>query len=125
MAGKGRVENLRPPVKGERRGGRRKGSPNKKTSDLVRKASEAGLLPHEWLAAVMRGDAIKGISAADLTIERRIECAIAAAPYFAAKRKEISGPGGGPIATVDYSKMSAAQLEALEPVLASLVRAGA
>ena len=34
---------------------------------------------------------------------------------------EITGPGGGPIQTVDLTKLSDAQLLALEPVLASLV----
>jgi hypothetical protein len=42
----------------------------------------------------------------------------------APRRKEISGPDGGPVQTVDLSKLTDEQLAALEPVLAMLAGSG-
>lgn len=101
--------------------GRPKGSKNKKDLERVQQAAALGMLPHEFLAAVARGDTFDGYQP---TFDERIRCAESAAKFYAAAKKEISGPGGGPVAVVDYSKMSAAQLEALEPVLAALLKGG-
>jgi hypothetical protein len=76
--------------RGERRGGRKKGARNKRT--LAQIALAQGLeTPLDYLLAVMRDET------AD--IDRRMECAVAAAPYMHAKLKaiETSGKEGQPI----------------------------
>jgi hypothetical protein len=75
---------------GERRGGRKKGTRNKRTLAQIALA-EGDETPLAYLLAVMRDET------AD--IERRMECAIAAAPYMHAKLKaiEVSGKEGEPI----------------------------
>ena len=108
--------------KGERRGGRQKGTPNKRDTEMVKRAAEAGLLPHEFLAAIARGDQLPGMEG--VTFEHRIRCAESASPYFASKRREITGLGGGPLQVIDYSKLSKEQLVALEPVFTALLQSG-
>jgi hypothetical protein len=44
------------------------------------KAESKGMLPHELLAAVARGDEIDGVTP---TLEMRLDAAKAAAPYYA------------------------------------------
>ena len=87
MAGSRPGRGSRP---GERRGGRKKGTRNKRTLAQIALA-EGDETPLAYLLAVMRDET------AD--IERRMECAIAAAPYTHAKLKatEVSGKEGEPI----------------------------
>jgi hypothetical protein len=68
------------PVGYPKSGGRKAGTPNKRTQELIDNAEGAGLLPHELLAAVARGEEIDGVVP---TFEQRIDAAKACAPYFA------------------------------------------
>lgn len=88
------------PQKGERRGGRQKGTPNKKTAKLLEGVAAGGMTPLEFLLAVMRGTLPerKEDDTATLESERfglRFEAAKAAAPYVHAKRTQIEGTGEG------------------------------
>jgi len=76
---------------GERRGGRKRGTPNKRSVAQVETAAAGGLTPLEQLLKVMRDPSAP--------LERRMYCAIAAAPYCHAKLKAIEHTGleGGPI----------------------------
>jgi hypothetical protein len=76
---------------GERRGGRRKGTPNRNSVAQVEAAAAGGLMPLEHLLAVMRDP--------NESEDRRLSAAIAAAPYCYRKLKAIehTGQEGGPI----------------------------
>lgn len=65
---------------GERRGGRKAGTPNKTTQSVIDRAKAKGMLPHEFLAAVARGEEIDGITP---TFEQRVDAAKACAPFYA------------------------------------------
>lgn len=72
---------------GQRPGaGRPAGSRNRRTSETLAKASAAGLLPHEFLCAVARGEVIDGHAP---TFAERMTAAAAAAPYFAPRLAQI------------------------------------
>lgn len=84
------------PAKGPQKGGRPPGTPNKFSVKAREWAEAAGELPHEFLCRVARGDIIQQWQkdpATNLfhkteiapTLEERIDCAKAAAPYFAPK----------------------------------------
>lgn len=60
--------------------GRPKGSANKMTRLAREQAAEAGMLPHEFLAAVARGEPVDGYVP---TFEDRLDAAKAAAPFYA------------------------------------------
>lgn len=83
---------------GERRGGRKPGVPNKKNAERIARAEASGMLPHEFLLAVTRGEQIGDHTP---TFDERLEAAKAAAPYYAPRLAAIdaqhSGPDGGPI----------------------------
>lgn len=108
--------------------GRRKGSVNSVTLESRAKAMETGLLPHEWLLSVMRGEPQKqkilfqtkdeaGIVISEEWIEKeyypefdvRVDCGKAAAPYYAPKltfqEVDVTGDSGGvmfvPITNLD------------------------
>ena len=76
--------------KGERRGGRQKGTPNKRTTELYAKVTE-GETPLEYLLRRMR----------DKTVDDsvRTHCAVAAAPYCHPRlaSTEITGANKGPL----------------------------
>ena len=76
---------------GERRGGRRRGTPNRKSVAQVEAAAAGGLMPLEHLLAVMRD-----LSESE---DRRMYAAVAAAPYCHCKLKAVehSGPEEKPI----------------------------
>ena len=76
---------------GERRGGRKRGTPNKRSVAQLEAAVAGGLMPLEQLLKVMRDPSAP--------LERRMYCAIAAAPYCHAKLKAIvhAGQEGRPI----------------------------
>ncbi len=66
--------------------GRPMGAATQRTREIADKAAASGLLPHEFLLRVVRGEAIDGTvpSFAD-----RLEAAKAAAPYFAPKLSSV------------------------------------
>jgi hypothetical protein len=68
------------PVGYPKSGGRKAGTPNRRTQELVDTAEGQGMLPHELLAAVARGEEIDGVIP---SFEQRIDAAKACAPYFA------------------------------------------
>ena len=95
MAGKGSAP-------GERRGGRKKGTPNKRNHQLAKKAAAEGVTPLEFMLKIMRGtslpeDATPAQIIAHETL--RFEAAKAAAPYIHAKLASVehTGKGGGPV----------------------------
>ena len=77
------------------------------SADTVEAARATGMLPHEWLLAVMRGEQINHFAYDSDTQEiievivlptfaDRMEAAKSAAPYFANKlQPEKRNPGGG------------------------------
>lgn len=67
---------------GRKTGGRQKGTPNKRNAETVAAAAQAGLLPHEFLAAVARGEVIDGHLP---SFDERLDAAKAAAPFYAPK----------------------------------------
>lgn len=66
--------------------GRPTGAATKKTRAIADKAAESGILPHEFLLSVTRGEVVGGHTP---TFEERLEAAKAAAPYFAPKLANI------------------------------------
>lgn len=100
---------------GERRGGRQKGVPNSKTAERIAKAEASGLMPHEFLLSVCRGETQKqpgpnGTMIEHIpTFDERIDAAKAAIGYYAPKLSSIqaSGPEGGALQiffSTDYEK---------------------
>lgn len=84
---------------GERRGGRKKGTPNKRTMAERAALAASGLSPLEYMLSVMRDPAVLA--------ERRDAMAKAAAPYIHPQKRAIehTGEGGGPIryeVTLDF-----------------------
>lgn len=69
-------------AQGMKTGGRQKGTPNRKNAETIARATEAGMLPHEFLAAIARGEMIGDH---EPTFEERMDAAKAAAPFFAPK----------------------------------------
>jgi hypothetical protein len=80
--------------KGVKTGGRVKGTPNKKNSELVIEAKAAGLLPLDYMLSVLRDET--------LASPRRDWAAEKAAPYLHAKltSNEHSGADGGPLTLI-------------------------
>lgn len=76
---------------GERRGGRKKGTKNKKNAETVAKIEASGLTPLEFMLDVLRD------GAAETAV--RFEAAKAAAPYVHPRLAAVehTGQGGGPI----------------------------
>jgi hypothetical protein len=66
--------------------GRPVGATTMRTREIADKAAASGMLPHEFLLAVVRGEAIDG---AVPTFADRLEAAKAAAPYFAPKLSSV------------------------------------
>lgn len=62
--------------------GRPKGAIRKASDSAIAAAAATGLLPHQFLLAVMRGEVIDGHTP---TFEQRIDAAKACAPYYAPK----------------------------------------
>jgi hypothetical protein len=61
-------------------GGRLAGTPNKRSLQHIIQAESKGMLPHEFLAAVARGEEVNGITP---TFEQQLDAAKACAPYYA------------------------------------------
>jgi hypothetical protein len=76
---------------GERRGGRKKGTPNKATVAKAAAVAASGVTPLDFMLSVLR-DETKELS-------MRMEASKAAAPYVHARLAQIehSGPDGGPL----------------------------
>lgn len=76
--------------------GRKKGVPNTRTQERVAKAEASGLMPHEFLLSVARGEKIGTYTP---TFAERIDAAKAAANYYAPKLSNVehSGPDGSSI----------------------------
>ena len=75
-------------AKGEKTGGRRRGTPNKSTSAKAKKAvaiAESGLTPLEYLLSVMRDE--------NEDLPMRVDAAKAAAPYVHPKLANIAVSG--------------------------------
>ena len=65
-------------------------SPRLQVAEIKRKAALSGDLPHEFLLKIMRGDMFyHDGEAVRPTIEMRIDCAKAAAPYFAPRLAQV------------------------------------
>lgn len=86
--------------------GRKKGSPNKKTTEVQRAVAESGITPLEYMLQVMR--------APETEPRERLAAAVAAAPYVHAKLSavELSGDKDKPVEIKTHHGMSvdAAQL---------------
>lgn len=76
---------------GERRGGRKKGTPNKATAEREKAIRKSGLTPLDYMLKLLRNS--------KLDQDTRLEAAKAAAPYVHPKLNsvEFSGPNGGPV----------------------------
>lgn len=98
--------------------GRKAGTPNKATQERQKKVASTGITPLDYMLKVMRDDK------ADAS--RRDEMAKAAAPYVHPKlaSTQHTGPRGGPIQTVDLSKMSDEDLDRLEAILGPIAITG-
>ncbi len=80
MAGRGSAP-------GERRGGRRKGTPNKVTVKRAAAIAESGKMPLEFMLSVLRDE--------DAPAKARMWAAVAAAPYCHAKPRPVAANAGG------------------------------
>ena len=93
---------MRGSTPGERRGGRQKGTPNKKTQELQTEIRATGETPLEYMLRVMR----------DQTLDhpRRDDMAAKAAPYVHARlaATEVTGKDGQPI-EMNFSNRDAAR----------------
>jgi hypothetical protein len=88
-------------------GGRKKGTPNKRSLDEIFEADARGMLPHQLLAAVARGEEIDGVVP---TFEQRLDAAKACAPYFAPR---LSNSNVTQRTLTSLSEISDAELAAL------------
>lgn len=90
-------------ARGEKTGGRQKGTPNKANAAKAAEIAATGETPMEYMIRVMR----------DRTVEhdRRDKMAVAAAPYVHPKLAniEMAGPDGGPIQTEEISDTESAR----------------
>ncbi len=101
---------MRGSAKGERRGGRQRGTPNKRTRELARAQAEAS----EKITAALGATAFEGDAHALLVsvykdaaqpTELRVTAAKAALPFEKPRlaSTELSGPKGGPIETMEIT----------------------
>lgn len=76
--------------------GRKAGSTNKRSQEVVERAKAAGMLPHEFLCAVSQGQEIDGYTP---TFAERLAAARDAAPHYAPKLATVAhtGKDGGPM----------------------------
>ena len=99
---------------GKKTGGRTKGTPNRATARREREIAKSGITPLEYMLKVMRNPKLDGA--------RRDDMAKAAAPYVHPKlaAHQHTGANGGPIQTVDLTKLSDDEFTRLEAILGSL-----
>jgi len=94
---------------GKKYGGRRAGTPNKKTVDLMNLARKLGVDPFEILLLVAKGSWKKlGYESDQITLANRLWAAAEAAQYLYPKRKSVehSGKDGGPIEVAQTAKIT-------------------
>lgn len=98
--------------------GRKRGSPNKASIARQKQVAEGGQTPLEYMLRVMRDSRTNG--------ERRDRMAVAAAPYVHPKLANMqhTGRNGGPIQTVDLTKLSGDELAQLEAIFGPLAGPG-
>lgn len=114
---------------GERRGGRQKGTPNRRTSERMQAIEAGGAMPLEIMlgaARILWARAHEG-EAVDLDmVERAGSMAKDAAPYVHPRLASVAHTGrdGGPIAVADLSRLSNDQLATLESVFGPLAGSG-
>lgn len=89
------------PAGSPKTGGRKAGTPNKRTAELQSAVEESGLTPLEYLLSVMRNEINEQ--------KERMAAAVAAAPYVHAKLSSVeatvTGKDGGPLQmnwTIDF-----------------------
>lgn len=94
--------------------GRKPGVPNKASIERQKKVAATGITPLDYMLKVMRNP-----KADDA---RRDEMAKAAAPYVHPKLASMqhTGRNGGPIQTVDLTKLSGDELAQLEAIFGPL-----
>lgn len=80
---------------GERRGGRIKGTPNRKTAEQAALIAETGATPLEYLVSVFRNG--------EVAMAQRVEAAKAAAPYVHPRLSAVDMTVDGAIGTYDIS----------------------
>lgn len=80
-------------AKGHKTGGRQKGTPNKRTAETIAKVEASGLMPLDYMLAVLRDESVPS--------QERMEAAKNAAPYVHSKMStvEMTGKDGQPIQT--------------------------
>lgn len=98
--------------------GRKKGAPNKASAERQAKVAATGDTPLDYMLKVMRDEK------ADAS--RRDDMAKAAAPYVHPKLASMqhSGPNGGPIQTVDITRLKGMTSEELDVLERALVQIG-
>jgi hypothetical protein len=103
---------------GRKTGGRQKGSRNKVTVKREREIARSGMTPLEYMLKVMRNP--------KADVSRRDDMAKAAAPYVHPKLASMqhTGRNGGPIQTVDLTKLSGDELAQLENIFGPLAGSG-
>ena len=101
---------------GERRGGRKKGTPNKKTAELQARVAAEGITPLEVMVGAMRALWAKNEAVAAAAIAKD------AAPYLHPRLAsvEYSGPYPGPIQVEEWA--DADRIRALGLLLAKAIR---
>lgn len=85
---------MRGSKRGERRGGRTKGTPNKKTAERIEAIEASGLVPLDFMLPVLRDEAE--------SMENRMWAAEKAVPYVHAKLAsvEVIGAPDKPLQTI-------------------------
>lgn len=98
--------------------GRKPGAPNKASAERQKRVAATGITPLDYMLKVMRDNK------ADAS--RRDEMAKAAAPYVHPKLASMqhTGRNGGPIQTVDLTKLSGDELAQLESIFGPLAGSG-
>jgi hypothetical protein len=89
---------------GPKTGGRRKGTPNRKTREQIEQIKASGLTPLDFMLAVMRNPKAR--------LAMRFDAARQAAPYVHPRLTafEYSGKDGGPVEVKQVSDIEAARL---------------
>src|SRR5260370_8597365 len=83
---------------GERRGGRQRGTPNKKTREFMESVAASGLVPLEYMLKILRDE--------KQPQEVRIEMAKAAAPFVHPRLAAMKGSGDKEAPLFDLSTLT-------------------
>lgn len=90
---------------GKKTGGRKAGTPNKRTEETMRKAKASGLTPLDFMLKILRDE--------DESMENRCWAAEKAAPYVHAKLASVEHKGGIDVTTQTKEQRDAAVAAAL------------